>query len=275
MASRETIVTAADRRFHRTLCQLLLNLERLHAGDQYAIVAFDLGLTDRQRRELQRRFPWCQVRPFVFDRRPPHVRDLATFAWKPAVVATVLDETAAPVLWLDSATLVHQPIAPIIERIRRQGVFSLVGQTPLGRCCHPRTLACLDVQPADLARPYRAGGVLGFDGSRADIRAIVDEWRDRALDARCLPPPGADVRMHRWDQAIITALLYRAERSGGLALGEDEVDISSWKPLRAVSTRNKVPSWVPLACDPLVRLYYRAYKAVDRFVIQSRISAFQ
>ena len=71
-------------------------------------------------------------------------------------------------------------------------------------------------------------------------------------------------------QAVITALLCRAEREHDLAIGDEEIDISSWKPVRWISTRNKVAAWMPLSLDPLVRTYYAVAKRVDRAAIRLR-----
>jgi Protein of unknown function (DUF1647) len=265
-----TLVTAADQGFFRTLCQMLLSAERhgLHRG--WDVLVFDLGLTDAARGELARRFTWCRLRRFPFDRYPAHVRDLTTFAWKPIVVGEVIRERRGTVLWLDSGTLFHRPLDAIVDRIAACGVFSLAGQTPLGGCCDARVLSRLRIAAADLEKPYRAGGALGFDGDRSDVRALVDEWRDLALDPDLIAPPGLDRRTHRFDQALITALLYRAEREQGLAVGDEEIDISSWRPVRWISTRNKVAAWIPLGLDPLVRLYYAVVKRVDRLAIRMR-----
>ena len=231
---------------------------------------FDLGLTASARDDLARRFAWCDVRAFDFDAHPPHVRDLTTFAWKPLAVSRVVDERGGPILWLDSGTLFHAPPDPIFDRIARDGVFSLAGQTALGGCCDARVLARLQVASSDLARPYRAGGALGFDARRDEVRALVREWRDLALDPDMIAPAGVDRRTHRFDQALITALLCRAEREHRLAVSDEEIDISSWKPVPWISTRNKVAAWIPLGLDPIVRAYYAIAKRVDRIAIRMR-----
>jgi hypothetical protein len=264
-----TIVTGADHRFRRTLCQFLLSARRRHLDDECEFVAYDLGLSPSDRRQLERSFPWCGLRAFPFDRCPPHVRDLRNFAWKPIAIADALERSRGVVLWFDSATILSS-LAPIVDLVARDGLFSLTGQTPIGECTDPRTLALLAVPPADRRRPYRAGGALGVDGAREDIRSLVDEWRAHALDPECIAPSGADRRVHRYDQAILSALLYRRERTHGLALTAYEIDISSWKPVSWISTRNKVPTWFPMALDPVVRAWYTTYKALDRFVLEAK-----
>jgi len=72
----------------------------------------------------------------------------------------------------------------------------------------------------------------------------------------------------QFDQALLTALLYRARREHGLQIGSEEIDISSTSPVRWVSTRNKVAPWVPQACDALVRAYYAVSKRADRAALR-------
>ena len=270
MARHHTIVTAADHRFFRTLRQMLRSAARHGLDRAHDFVVVDLGLTDDDRRVLGREAPWCEVTPFPFDRYPPHVRDLSCFAWKPILIANVIAERGGTILWLDSATLFHGSLAPAFARIARDGVFSLIGQTPLGKCCDGRTLSRLGVRDEDLLKPYRAGGALGFDADRTGVRALVTAWRDYALDAGCIAPPGLDRRIHRFDQAIMTALLCRFEREHGIVLPLDEIDISSIDPVRWISTRNKVAPRLPLALDSAVRAYYGIWKRADRFGLRAQ-----
>jgi hypothetical protein len=267
---RPTIVTAADHRFARTLWQFLASAERQGLQLGHDVVAVDLGLTPADRARLVRRFPWCQRRAFDVRSYPPHVRDLTNFAWKPILLADLVAACQGALVWFDSATLFHGPLDAIAERVERCGIFVLAGQTALGDCCDPRTLAMLDVHPDDLRKPYRAGGAIGLDPKRPWIRELTDRWRACALVPHCIAPPGLDRRVHRFDQAILTALIARAEREHGIVVGADEIDISSTNPAPWISTRNKVPAWMPTVMDPLVRAYYAAWKRADRAVLRAR-----
>src|SRR5437667_50788 len=77
----------------------------------------------------------------------------------------------------------------------------------------------------------RGGGVCGFHYSFPAARELVCEWRRYALVRDCLTPEGASLVNHRYDQAILTVLLYRYERERGLRLTSDELDISSIRPV--------------------------------------------
>src|SRR5262245_9576570 len=263
------IVTATDHRFARTLLQMLASAERRQLPHDHAFWVFDLGMGAGDRTRIARRFPWCRVQGFDFDARPPHVRDLSNFAWKPCLLWDMVRRSDAPVLWFDSATLFHGNLDAMLDGIDRDGIFSLAGQTPLGECCDARTLSRLAPAAEDLRQPYRAGGVLGFDPRRPAVREVVRCWRDCALDPACIAPPDVD-RRHRFDQAILTALLCRAQREGDLHVGRDEIDISSTDPVDWVSTRNKVAAWLPMAADLPVRAYYAAWKRADRLGLRCR-----
>ena len=279
-----TVVTAADHRYARTLAQLLLSVERESDDGLPRVVIFDLGLAGHDHDRLARRFPWCSVEPFVFDALPPHVRRLAICAWKPIAIDETLRRHGGPVLWLDSATIVREGLEPIFDRIERDGLLTLAGQSPIARWCHDATRQFMGASPEDAKTRCRSAGILGFDSSRADIRQLVTEWRRLALIPECIDPPGATRANHRYDQAILSLLLVRqpvrlepdtpyGTTASGLSRTDgtdEEIDISSARPLRWASTRNKVAPWVPLALDPIVRACHATYKAADRALIRSR-----
>jgi len=267
-ASATTVVTAADCRYFRTLCQMLMSIERHHLTRTHAFTIVDLGIAGSERRELRARFPWAEVERFPFESYPVHVGRLATCAWKPIALADVLERRDGLVLWLDCATIVHGPLTSLFDRIARDGVFTLACQSRVDRWCHERTLRFMDVPAEDRAKRCRFGGVVGLDAECRDARELVRHWRDLALVADCIDPPGADRSNHRYDQAVLTNLLYAFERTRGLRLGPEEVDISSCNPVRWISTRNKVAPWLPLALDPVARAGYAVYKTLDRAALR-------
>ena len=271
--TRATLVSAADYRYYRTLCQLLLSAERHRVLAGCDVVAFDLGLTSGDRAHLRRRFPWCTLERFSFDGYPPHVRRLEICAWKPITIDEVCRGRGGLVLWLDSATLVRACLDDVFAQIAREGVVALTGQSPLPRWCHEATFRFMDVNPVHMARRCRSAGVLGFDGSRADVRALVAKWRELSLIPECIDPPGASRANHRYDQSILNNLLAQFDADRGRSddtAAESEVDISSARPVTWVSTRNRVASWIPLSCDPLVRAWYAIYKRADRAALAAR-----
>jgi hypothetical protein len=246
----------------------------LRSADRHArhhtVVVFDLGLSPRDRCTLSRRFPLARVQRFAFREYPPRVARLETCAWKPVAIDETIRRQGGSILWLDAATIIHAPLEEAFAAIARDGVLTLAGQSPVVRWCHARTLDLMNVPEEDRRKRCRIGGVVGFDGDNAVVRSLVATWREASMNAEILDPPGARRDHHRWDQALLTNLLYAAEREHGLVLQDDEVDISSIHPVRWVSTRNVVPTWIPLAADPLVRAFYATYKQLDRVLLRVR-----
>jgi Protein of unknown function (DUF1647) len=260
------IITGADQAYWRSLWQFLRSAERMHVDQRFMWLVYDLGLKLDTRDRLSREFPWISMRDFDFANYPPHVAMASrSLAWKPIIIADVLDEANAPVFWLDSATIVTSDLSEPVELVRRHGVFSLKGKPPLGEHCDPRVLEALDVPQELLHLPERVGGFVGFDPSHPVARDIAQNWARHALIESHIMPPNS-MPDHKAEQATLSALLYKAEAQGLLTLTDHEVDISSGRPMRWVTTRNKVGPHVPRWADGAVRAYYHMWKASDQFL---------
>ncbi|HEX2829936.1 MAG TPA: hypothetical protein VHP37_26550 [Burkholderiales bacterium] len=271
------IVSAASPEYFRCLVQLALSVTRTQPRGTLRLVAYDLGFSPRQRLYFERRFPAWELRTFDFDRHPPHLRIrhrlVNTNAWKPVIVREVLAESDAPLLWLDSATVVLQPLTPVFDYIRRTSLYTpFGGASSLEALTHPATLAALGVTRRVASERQRASGVFGADPRRATARELVEGWANACLDERIAIPPGADHRAHRFDQSVLNALLYPLAAREGLTLTTDEIDVSSAQPTPLYRTRNKVKNWVPVAADPLARAWFAAYRAIDVALIRRKSS---
>jgi len=263
-----TVVTGADQSFARCLYQFLLSAERRHLPRRHRFIAYDLGLEPATRLDLERRFTWCAFRPFDFTQYPAHVAVARrTYAWKPMIVAEVAEQSDGLVLWLDSATLFRGDLDEVIATLRHHGTYSLKGQSTLSERCDPRVLQALSVPAGDLRLPERVGGVLGVDPGHPGAHRLVTIWRAHALIERHILPrtPG-----HNADQSLLGILLYRLQRAGALVLNDDEIDISSRAPVRWMTSRNRVPTWLPRWADPFARAYFAIYKTLDRWNLSYR-----
>jgi hypothetical protein len=256
---RAILATAADQRYSRSLAQMLLSVRRVRQERVFKVLVYDLGMEDRTRRELERRFAFAEFRTFDFATCPPFPGDpkrcLSSYAWKPVIVAQLMQTAKMPVVWADSATVVVQPLDPVLEFIRTTGLY-----TPRAGCgvlklrTHPDTFRLLKASEAVRAERQVAGAFFGFDPDSPLARSITREWAECCAREACLAPPGSDTDNHRFDQAILSVLvLTKAEPS---SLTHDEVDQSSIRPIPYLYTRRKVKEWVPLTADPLLRLYY-------------------
>jgi hypothetical protein len=267
---RVIIVTAADQRFWRSLYQFLRSAERQGLFDRYRVIAYDLGLSPDTRASLQRRFGLCEFRRFDFSAHPPHVAMArGTYAWKPVIVSDLAEEFGgAFILWFDSATILKSDLAEVLADIRRRGAHVLKGFDLLLESCNPLTLQALDAPLDYMYRRTRPAGYVGLDTSQNNVRKLVRLWRKHALIESHIAPTAPVERWprnrwHRYDQSLLTILLNRMADTGEVELTDDEMDMSSPRPVRWMTTRNKVWPFMPRWTDPLLNACWSVCKAVD------------
>lgn len=265
LAPLVTVLTGADQKFARTLWQFLKSAERAGLQHRHRWIAYDLGLSAGILKSLTARFAWCTFKPFDFALWPAHLQmRQQNYAWKPVLVAQEVLAGQGVVLWFDCATLFKGALDEAIQSVRRWGLWYLRGQTPLYRHADARALDAMQVPPEVRHLRECVSGALGFDASHSAARRIALEWQGFALQAAIIAPPGASLSTHKYDQALLSGVLFKAVKAGEIPLSMAEIDISSTGPVRWMASRNKVAPWVPVWADLAVRAVYRATKALDR-----------
>ena len=260
-----TVASGASQGYFRCIDRFLRSAARYHLQHRHRFIAYDLGLSLDQRLALARFHPWCEWRDFDFSAYPPHVA-LASghYAWKPIIIADLLDECSGQVLWLDSATLLHDDLNVVSATLGRFGTYTLAGQAAISERCDPMTLAALAASPEILDRQERVAGVVGFDATHPVALRIARAWRRHALIEAHIAPRSPRLPAHNPEQALLSILLLEAQLRGELALNPGEIDISSPRPVRWMSSRHKIPDTLPRWADFPVRLGYGIYKPLDR-----------
>ena len=261
---RPIVLSAADCRFFRSLWQFLLSAERTGLFKICAWRVYDLGLYQHQLQRLGRRFRWCEFVRFDFNQYPDHV-GLASnsYAWKPIIIADNLTNSVASVFWFDSATILLTMLKRPLSIVEKHGIWTLKSKSPLYSKCDPRVLEALKVPVMVQHLPERAAGALGFNPQHPATVQLAMDWKRHALVQEHIVPDNA-ASYHKQDQAIFNCLLFRAAAEGALTLTDDEVDISSARPAKDITTRNIVNPSVPIWADPLVRLWFLTYKKADQ-----------
>ena len=113
------LVTGADRSHGASLRQMLRSVAR-HEPD-LRIVVYDLGLTARQRLRIGKR-QQLEWRRFEFEKYPAYfdIRVKAgEYAWKPVIIADLLEEAGEPVLWFDGQTQCSRRLLRVRSLLRR------------------------------------------------------------------------------------------------------------------------------------------------------------
>lgn len=227
MADRSlTIVTGASSNHFGCLCNLLESIARFEP--QARAIVYDLGLKPQEASWLEDNTP--RLRKFEFSRYPPHVNiriDKGYFAWKPIIMASLLREFSGMVLWLDAGNLVHAPLEAVKDVLSKNGVYSPTSSGTVARWTHPATLKCLGAGFDLLRKPNRNGAIVGFRADHPGVDALAEKWETCALDKRCIAPTGSDRQNHRWDQALLTVLMYQFQRQSGCQLENERLGIST------------------------------------------------
>ena len=179
------------------------------------------------------------------------------------IIENTMAETDAVVLWMDSANVVASDLREVEHMARRLGTFTLKGQAPLRDRCDAGVLVRLGVPPEVQDLPERVGTACAFDSANVEVVRLVRHWRELTMDRSLLRPEHPRTERHM-PQSLLDSLLLTASHEGRLNINDDEVDISSGRPTSLFTTRNKVPSGLPLWLDPAARAYYWTYKKIDQ-----------
>lgn len=249
-------ISAADQRYARSLWQMLKSVERLPEFSRVGWRIYDLGMAAKTRARLAARFDWAEFHSVDFSALPPHVgTNLKHYAWKAVVIEDAARTASGMLFWFDSATLFRRFPDDAVKHVIQDGLWYLRGQTPLRGRADPRSLIAMDA-PADmLDQAEICSGALGFDCADANIRALLADWRAASLQPQIIAPQPDCAPFHRYDQTVLGVLILKEVALGLRSLQTDCIDISAPYPIRFITTRNKVPPWMPRAADLFIRSY--------------------
>lgn len=219
-----TLVTGASSNHFDCLKNLLYSISI--SEPKTPLLVYDLGLEAGELNHLK--LQGYEVRRFPYENYPPHfdIRvDAGVYAWKPIIIAGVMRERGA-VLWLDAGDLVLRRLNRIRKILNEQGVYTPISSGDIQRWTHPGTLQYLQAAPHLLSRQNRNAAVVGLNPAFAGINELVEAWEAGALNQNCIAPPGWTALNHRWDQAVLSVLLYQFQERYRFHLVDELMDIS-------------------------------------------------
>lgn len=221
MSADLIVVTAASSNHFGPLQYLLGSLRALGAR----VECYDIGLTPSEVRAIPR---WNGLLYHKFDDAafPPHMnvaKNAGEYAWKPVIVAEVVDRVraaghTADVLWADAGSYFHA-IEPIAARIRAsRGLWVRPSSGTMRQWTHPRMFDYLGADAAHYAdRPNADATLIGFatlsapaDAREALHRQVIEPWKACAMTKDCIAPDGSSRKNHRQDQAVLSYLVHHA-----------------------------------------------------------------
>lgn len=146
-----TLVTAADENTADALLGFLASAEKYEANTP--VVVFDLGLSDKSRREINARFR-CEIRSPEF----PHLhRD----AVKPLLIHDVAQGSSGVVCWIEPTTGLTERLSNVRDWAERDGVYPAVSNIEAAQC-------------------------VAFDMSNAEATHLLFNWAENAINRRRL-----------------------------------------------------------------------------------------
>jgi len=263
------IITAASSPYFQSLRQLIYSYYATNEYKQSRLVCYDMGLSQPELNSLSRLMQKIdvavEIRKFDYDAHSDIVRlEHKTYSWKPVIINELLNEKKCNLLWMDSANIILKSLNKIWKEIAVMGQYlPISGSGTLERWTHPTTLERLEVPDNWRVQRNRCGGLCGFSYEYEPAKKLVADWANFALDWNCIKPDGADRSNHRDDQSLLSILSYSLEEKGKIILTEDEVDISSAKPVDFVSVRNVIHSHLPLWLMPMSIMYFKLVRLLD------------
>ena len=190
------------------------------------IIIYDIGLKQTEIDALKK---YCnvEVRAFPFDKYPPHVKKLQTYAWKPLIIQAAAQE-ADFIFWADSSV---RFVKNFDDTFSKLDDFPIKGhQHPNCRIVHvthDATLKYLNVTREMLGQVVGIeGGILLIKTNEVAMR-VLNLWRSCALEVSCIAPNGSNlygcdfgkgnfrttsiayIGCHRFDQSALNSILIR------------------------------------------------------------------
>jgi len=196
MASDKLIITAASRAYGPSLLALLGSLN-LNWPNHPPVLVYDIGLDEATLAELKKHnIPVKKVPPFC-----PHWRK--HFTWK---IWCLNDAPAQDILWMDAGLVVLRPLEEVFEALEHQGYFLVPNYQLLDWEASEAACEGCGVSPRfRLEKLTLAATMMGFR-KRGQVLETLKEALSVALVERYI---AATERTHRWDQAIISLLMYK------------------------------------------------------------------
>jgi len=212
-----TIVTGASSN-HFLCVKRLLPTVLKHEADAANMVVYDLGLASSEVADLAHNWPDTIYRKFDFDSYPQHFKMgqsgrffAGSYAWKPVIVADIMDEFGGLVLWLDSSCVLTEPLTQVRSALKKDGLY--VPTNPcrhtIAQLTHRGTMQYLNASARVCNTRQKDASTVGVDANNSWGRDIIYAWRDCAMDPDCIVPVGSSRRNHRQDQSVISILAYQ------------------------------------------------------------------
>ena len=206
------LITAADESHFRSLVQLLNSIFEKIPNQK--VIVYDLGLSRFQISAFKKEFPLLVLKLFDYSAHPSFFdikKDAGAYAWKPAIIKTVIDQYRMSVIWMDAGNVVHGNLEFEKKYMQEYGLFTTVSSGTIERWTHPKTISYMHAADVMKLRELN-GACIGFSVLSPMAMAILNRWTELSKIEECISPVGSNRENHRQDQAIFSILVQQEKR---------------------------------------------------------------
>ena len=221
------VVTAISSNHYEEAQDMIASVQKFLPSTK--LILYDLGLSAAQKGKLQR---YCnvEVRPFRFEKYPPHTKNLQLYAWKTFIIKEVASEYEV-LFWGDSSARVIGPsfadkVFPFL--LKFPFVAGSTTSLPIVSLTHDGMLKYLNmtVTRKQMGQFGHLEANCWVMWANSLMRTkFITHWVDCGLHQKCISPDGASlypcnfglvnkgaglyVGCHRYDQSALSMILIR------------------------------------------------------------------
>ena len=202
-----TIVTAASSNHYKSAKQFLRSCPQ-----SSHVIFYDIGLTFQEASDLQHEFPNVTYRLLDFTKLPDFAQLTAphagAYAWKPYIVHEVYNECNEGIMiWCDAGNVILDMKA-LENTVKHSGIYSPASAFSVEQMTHRDCLDIMRVHPQYKQCQMRNAAIVGFVCNDEVIRNFINQWNMLAMRKEIIIPETSTRNDHRWDQSILTCLMY-------------------------------------------------------------------
>ena len=134
------------------------------------------------------------------------------YVWKVIPFMDALFSWQSITFWIDGGSLIRDGISRELTYVHQEGIYTPPSGGNAGRWTHPKSIDFLlkhhFIKSFDKEGTNGCGGHLIVDWSNKTIlNRVIIPYRQCAFTQKCISPRGSNMKNHRQDQAILSALI--------------------------------------------------------------------
>ena len=180
------------------------------------IEVVNLGLSNQSIAAIKEWDKRIKVIPFHFEKYPPHVHDLSTYAFKILAIQEGLARHPSGLLWIDAGQVARSLSRAWREIAGDEGMFfqallptsSGYHPFPWGNSTyhHNETMKRLGLKSINVKQTQCNGAVQGWSKHGSFYNKAFPMLVTCALDVHCITPIGSNRQNHLQDQTVLNAV---------------------------------------------------------------------